>query len=51
MIGRFVGLLLAAKMLPSENISLAEKIWKAIGSRFLMRLLLPLTRGEDEAGV
>lgn len=42
---RFVGLLLVVKMLSSENDSLAREIWKAIGNKFLMRLLLPLARG------
>ncbi|GMH39716.1 hypothetical protein BSKO_07614 [Bryopsis sp. KO-2023] len=47
---RFVGLLLVAKLLPSEDCSSALRIWEAIGSSFLKRMLLPVTSAAQVRG-
>ncbi|KAK9830359.1 hypothetical protein WJX72_011255 [[Myrmecia] bisecta] len=39
---RFVGLLLVTKLLPAGDDNTIRAVYKAIGSRFLQRLLLPL---------
>ncbi len=39
---RFVGLLLATKLLPAGDEHIILKIYDAVGSSFITRLLLPL---------